>query len=133
MLRKISLNILGTVFLCLSAVAASNNDKPKDIPGCHPLLTIRGSDGEPFYVSDCTTCIDCASSSGNTCGATAICSADPVSCIEGTCPRLNCSCTNDSHHIGCDCECSGSGVDCTWTDNFGFFHEITKDCPDHLP
>ncbi len=71
MLKKISLSILGSAFLCcLSAIAVSNNDKPKDIPGCHPLLTIRGSDGEPFFAMDCTTCIDCASSSGNTCGAT---------------------------------------------------------------
>lgn len=138
MLRRLTITVFGTAFLyCVSAVAVfDNKEKPKDsTPGCHPILTIPGSDAEPFFATDCTICITCTVfPNGSSCAVNADCSNDPIGCLtQFRCPTLSCGCTTDGNHIGCDCECTGSGVDCSWTDANGIFREITKNCPDTLP
>ena len=138
--KRIILLVFGIVFTCCMTVSAS--DKPSDKPadknkaytaGCRPLLKI-GADGEPLFATDCTQCIDCEVTSGNTCSASAICSSDPINCTAyGRCPLLGCSCTNNSSHIGCECDCTGNGVECSWTDSNNVYHDLVKNCPDNLP
>jgi hypothetical protein len=137
MLNKVRLGALGLALLCLlSPLAMSGGkDKPRDYrAGCHPILVIpAGDDAEPFFQVDCTVCIDCESTSGNTCGATAICSKEQgegSSCTQTAgCPTLNCNCTDNDTHFGCECDCTGDGVECSWTDNLGHNHDVTKNCP----
>jgi len=124
--------VIATFFCCFSVAAVSDN-KDKPISGCHPILMILGDDQDPSFGTDCTQCIDCTVHTAElSCSASATCSDDSINCTESEkCPILSCNCgqVNGS----CDCECTGNGVECSWTDSKGIFHEITKNCPDNLP
>ncbi len=119
-----------TLLYSVFPIARSDNkDKLKDIPGCHPILEIRGNDGEPFFAKDCSLCINCVATSGNSCRAGANCSDDSEGCSQDGCPNVGCSCNGDANHVGCECDCSGDGVECSWTDSNNFLHDISKNCP----
>lgn len=133
LIRGIPAVIAAILLSCLSVNPANKaSDNRSGLPaGCHPILVLTGT-GEPQIYYDCTACINCTNTGDEyACDVSAVCSDDYTSCDQGfKCPilRLTCQQQNGS----CDCECTDSGVEVSYTDQYGRLHDIIKNCPDHL-